>query len=659
MLAALAMLVLVVIRGNWGWRRASDWRMVALVAGVAVAWVALTGAIEVWSKYLLWIHMSQHVLLTFVAAPLIVASAPVLPLWRGLPWSWQRFLQPFVVSKRVRAVARVALHPVTALVAYTLSTWLWHAPTLYSFAAQDPTWHAVEHATFVLGSVLLWMQVLEPTPWRSPWSPLARVGVVLLADLQNTVFCGLLAFVGRPIYPLYEVGATVAGESPVEDQRLAAGIMWVASQLVMLPAAAILLRRAFVGAHAPITTPSMQHLRHSHHRGWLARRRPVLEWLAQVRVRTLARWVVAAGAMAIVVDGLLGPTQASSNLAGTWPWNHWRGGMALAIVCLGNVACVACPFMAPRGLLRRFIRPRFDWPPWLRRKWLSIGLIVAWFVLAECFSWWESPRATAIVIVAYFASAALVDALFGGASVCAWVCPLGQYQQCLGAVAIKSERPRGQSVPIPLTIGAESHGARHASPRLDLGALWMVITAAAFVTAALMTAPAVGWVSGWNWASGRGTWAVATAVVVGVVVVPMMLGAIASACRTNAFVAGWRALLPLGAAMWVAHLGFHLVTGWGAGLGAVSRFVGQGVGRGAAENASSLASGAMMHHANVEWFMPVQLLVLQAGAIASLAAAARLIPAWRDRWPWVVMTIGLGAAGVCIVLQPMAMRGVS
>ncbi len=640
------MLVLVVLRGNRGWRSASDWRMLALVAGVAVVWVSLTGAIEAWSKYLLWVHMSQHVLLTFVAAPLIVASAPILPLWRGIPWSWQRFLQPFVVSRRVRGAMRVVLHPVTALVAYTLSTWLWHAPALYAFAAQDPGWHAVEHASFVLGSVLLWMQVVEPTPWRSPWSPLARVGVVLLADLQNTAFCGLLAFVGRPIYPLYEVGATVAGESPLEDQRLAAGIMWVASQMVMLPAAVILLRRAFAGERAPFKATSTCHARR---RGWLARRRPVLEWLAQVRVRTAARWAIAAGALAIIVDGLFGPSEASSNLAGTWPWNHWRGGMALAIVCLGNVACVACPFMAPRGLVRRFIKPRFDWPPWLRRKWLGAMLIVAWFVLAECFSWWESPRATAVVIVAYFASAALVDALFRGASFCAWVCPLGQYQQCLGSVAIKSERPRGQGVAVPLTISAK--------PGVDRGVLWMIVTAAAFVTAALMTAPAVEWLASWGWASERATLAVA--MLVGVLLVPAAVGAIASMVRARSFTAGWRALLPLGAAMWVAHLGFHLVTGWGAGLDAVSRFVGQGVARGVEVGGSPLANVAMMHHASVEWFMPVQLLVLQAGAIASLAAAARLIPAWRDRWPWVVVTVGLGAAGVWIVLQPMAMRGVS
>jgi len=641
-LAALALLVLVVLRGNWGWRRASDWRMAALVAGVAVAWMALTGAIEAWSKYLLWVHMSQHVLLTFVAAPLIVASAPILPLWRGLPWSWQRFLQPFIVSKRVRAAARVAFHPVTALAAYTLSTWLWHAPALYAFAAQDPGWHAVEHATFVLGSVLLWMQVVEPSPWRSPWSPLARVGIVLLADLQNTVFCGLLAFVGRPIYPLYEAGAIVAGESPLEDQRLAAGIMWVASQLVMLPAAAILLRRAFVGERRPVAASQR---RRPVKRGWLASRRPVLEWLAQLRVRTVARWVVAAGAVAIVVDGMLGPDDAASNLAGTWPWNHWRGGMALAIVCLGNVACVACPFMAPRGLVRRFVRPQFDWPPWLRRKWLSICLIVSWFVVAECFAWWESPRATAIVIVAYFVSAALVDAFFRGASFCAWVCPLGQYQQCLGTVAVKSERPRATL--IALTVSARPSARLGDRPRLDLGVLWMVITAAAFVTAALMTAPAAAWISRWGWASEHGV--LALAMVLGIVVVPMAVGAIASACRAVVFIAGWRAMLPLGAAMWVAHLGFHLVTGWSSGLGALWRIAGQSPG----------ASDMVMHHARVEWLLPLQMLVLQAGTIASIAALARLLPAWRDRWPWVAAALALGAAGIWIVLQPMAMRGVA
>ncbi len=37
------------------------------------------------SYVLSWVHMIQHLFLLVIIAPLLVASAPLLPLWHGLP----------------------------------------------------------------------------------------------------------------------------------------------------------------------------------------------------------------------------------------------------------------------------------------------------------------------------------------------------------------------------------------------------------------------------------------------------------------------------------------------------------------------------------------------------------------------------------------------
>ena len=63
------------------------------------------------------------------------------------------------------------------------------------------------------------------------------------------------------------------------------------------------------------------------------------------------------------------------NLAGTLPWTHWRGGVVLLALLLGNVACFACPLVAPRGVLRRWIRPTRKWPRRLRSKWIAVALV--------------------------------------------------------------------------------------------------------------------------------------------------------------------------------------------------------------------------------------------------------------------------------------------
>jgi hypothetical protein len=94
--------------------------------------------------------------------------------------------------------------------------------------------------------------------------------------------------------------------------------------------------------------------------------------------------------------------------------------------------------------------------------------------------------------------------------------------------------------------------------------------------------------------------------------------------------------------MWLAHLSFHLATGWGAILPLLRL----------GTNASSAAP---------VWF---ELLAIDAGLIVTLyilwqvALRARLSVgrALASVAPWCTLAIGLWAAGFWILLQPMEMR---
>ena len=601
-------------------------------AAIAVIALAITGPIEVWARYALWVHMVQHVLLTFVAAPLIVASAPVLLLWRGVPKSWRSFLQPFVVHRRVRAVAAFILHPWTALVVYTLGTWLWHAPRLYQLAESDGTWHAVEHATFLFGAILLWIQIIEPIPLRSAWSPLARVGLVLAADVQNTAFCGLLAFAGRPLYDAYQASAIATGLDPLLDQERAAGIMWIASQVMLLSAAAWLVRKAFTRNKRRFAMPLPRPF---------PRRivRPLLSIIAAPRVRTPLRWIVAVVAFVIILDGFFGPQEASANLAGTWPWSHGRGLIVIAIILFGNVACVACPFMAPRGFIRRFIRPRRAWPAALRSYWLVIGLLVGWFVLYESCDVWSSPFATSIVLIAYFVLLLIVDSTFSGTSFCTWVCPLGAYNRTVALASVPMQ---------PITISAPSR------TRFDRGVVYGVLVCGAFVGAAAMTEP-VSWALS---AAAEGlrfhsdVWLVAIAIILTTLGAALGIGFLASNGDRGQFTLGWRGLVPLGAAMWCSHFAFHLVTGWTSGFLAIERVAGDLHLCSSTEPNWSLAA---MNHAWMPWLIIGELIALQVGAIASISFLVSHLG--RAGWKWIMVAVLLTLIGFWIVCVPMEMRG--
>jgi len=143
--------------------------------------------------------------------------------------------------------------------------------------------------------------------------------------------------------------------------------------------------------------------------------------------RTLLQIPVLLVAVVMILHGLLGPTLAPKNLATVLTWIHFRGLLVLVLLCAGNFFCLACPFMLVRNAARRFFRPRFDWPPWLRNKWISVALFVAILFTYELFDLWSSPRWTASLVVAYFVAVLLIDGFFKHASFCKFVCPIGQF----------------------------------------------------------------------------------------------------------------------------------------------------------------------------------------------------------------------------------------
>jgi ferredoxin len=141
-----------------------------------------------------------------------------------------------------------------------------------------------------------------------------------------------------------------------------------------------------------------------------------------------------------IYDGLRGPQVGAMNLAGVLPWIHWRGLLILGLLASGNVFCMACPFMLPRTIARRWLPQSRSWPRWLRNKWLAVVLLALFLWAYEAFALWDSPWWTAWIVLAYFAAALVIDGFFRGASFCKYVCPIGQFnfvQSLVSPVEIK------------------------------------------------------------------------------------------------------------------------------------------------------------------------------------------------------------------------------
>ena len=143
--------------------------------------------------------------------------------------------------------------------------------------------------------------------------------------------------------------------------------------------------------------------------------------------RTLLQIPLLAISVAMILEGLLGPTLSPKNMATVLTWVHFRGALVLVILLAGNLFCLACPFMLARNFMRRWIRPRFNWPRRLRNKWIPVALLVLVLFSYELFGLWASPWLTAWVIAGYFAAVLVIDGLFTHATFCKYVCPIGQF----------------------------------------------------------------------------------------------------------------------------------------------------------------------------------------------------------------------------------------
>jgi hypothetical protein len=162
-------------------------------------------------------------------------------------------------------------------------------------------------------------------------------------------------------------------------------------------------------------------------RGDLTRAPLIGRFLRWKHARTAVQIPLLLLAAVIVADGLLGPRAGPENAAGVGPWIQWRGFVVLALLLVGNLFCMACPFMLPRRLGKRLLPADRSWPTALRPKWLALGLLVVFLWGYEAFDLWNSPWLTAWLVIAYFTGAFVVDGFFKGAAFCKHVCPIGSF----------------------------------------------------------------------------------------------------------------------------------------------------------------------------------------------------------------------------------------
>jgi len=197
--------------------------------GVLVLLAALNGPLHDLSDYYLFsAHMVQHLLLTLVVPPLLLAGTP--------PSMADALLAPLLRRRPIGALARAVTRPVPALGLYAVALVGWHLPGPYGAALEQHGWHVVEHLVLIATALLGWWPVLSPSTRLPRLHYGAQILYLFAFGMPMTVVAAMITGAEHTLYPFYAAAPRVVPLTPLADQRLGGLIMWVPAAVVPLVA---------------------------------------------------------------------------------------------------------------------------------------------------------------------------------------------------------------------------------------------------------------------------------------------------------------------------------------------------------------------------------------------------------------------------------------
>jgi putative membrane protein len=235
-----------------GWRtlraampeRFTAWRLISFVGGIAALETALASPIDTFDPFLLCTHMLQHMILMMLVPPLFLLGDPAIPLLHGMPlWASRDVLGPIISWPPLQRLGRRLTHPAAAGLLMALAMLGWHIPAAYEFALSSSGWHEIEHACFLVTSLLFWWPVVQPWPSHPQWPRWTMPLYLLFADFVNSALSAFLTFSGRVLYPWYALVPRLGGISAQNDQVAAGVSMWVIGSFAFLIPAVIITAR--------------------------------------------------------------------------------------------------------------------------------------------------------------------------------------------------------------------------------------------------------------------------------------------------------------------------------------------------------------------------------------------------------------------------------
>jgi putative membrane protein len=204
------------------------------LSGMGVLWIGADWPVhDLAEGYLYFMHMTQHLLFTLVAAPLLIAGMPA--------WMLRVLLSP----RPVRRVFRVVTRPLVALVVFNGVLLLSHWPAVVEASVGSEPIHLSLHVLIVASALVMWWPVMSPLPEMPSLSAPGQMVYLFLQSLAPTIPASFLTFGHTPLYPVYATFPRIWGVSALTDQLVAGLIMKLAGGLLLWTVIAVIFFRWF------------------------------------------------------------------------------------------------------------------------------------------------------------------------------------------------------------------------------------------------------------------------------------------------------------------------------------------------------------------------------------------------------------------------------
>ncbi len=193
-------------------------RQAAFVAGIAVMFGVLDGPIHEYGDCCLFsVHMVQHLLVTLVVPPLLLAGLPA--------WVFRPLARMPIVGLLGRKVVRAAPAFLIFNVLFAAS----HVVPLYELQMRNHDFHVALHVAFMVTAVIMWWPACGPAdvPGWPRLSPPVAMLYLFFQVLPGSLVGAIIGLAPGPLYPWYAEAPRVTGMTALYDQQLGALIMWV------------------------------------------------------------------------------------------------------------------------------------------------------------------------------------------------------------------------------------------------------------------------------------------------------------------------------------------------------------------------------------------------------------------------------------------------